>query len=277
MANVLPRDKKISIVHALCEGNSIRSTERMTGVHRDTIMRLGVRVGQGCERIHDARVRNLGTTRVEVDEIWGFCGKKQKQITALDSRDLGDTWCYTALDADSKLIASYVTGKRDYATTRAFISDLAARLNNRVQISSDGLALYIEAIENTFGSEVDYAQIVKSFEAEPNGAGRYSPPKVTKVETSVVTGNPDMALLSTSYVEAQNRTIRMHVRRMTRLTNAFSKKLENHKAALSLHFFYYNWVRRHGTIRCTPAMAAGLAPSFWTVGDMLDAAIGDAS
>jgi IS1 family transposase len=254
-------------------GNSVRSTERMTGVSRETVLSLLVRVGAGCERLLDERMRNLPTRVVELDEIWSFVAKKQRHLRASDDDSCGDTWTWVAIDADSKLVPCYRVGKRTADDANAFVADLASRLTNRVQISSDALRAYVDAIERAFGTDVDYAQIVKSYEAEPIGAGRYSPPKVVATQTNVFVGKPNMARVSTSYVERNNLTTRMRVRRFTRLTNAFSKKIENHRAAVALHFAHYNFVAIHKTIRCTPAMAAGVSETLWSLGDLLDAAL----
>ena len=271
MANVLSPAKQAAVVAALCEGSSIRAVERMTGVHRDTIMRLAVRVGEACARKMDATMRDLPFSNVELDEIWGFIGKKQKRVTKVDGPGVGDVWTFVAIDAATKLVPCFAVGKRDAATANGFLTDLSARLRNRVQISTDGLSAYVEAVEQGFGGEVDYAQIVKSYEADGKAypEGKYSPPDVTKVEKTPIVGNPDLSKTSTSYVERQNLTMRMHMRRLTRLTNAFSKKLGNFKAAVALHFAYYNFVKRHGTLRMTPAMAAGIAKDSWTVADLV--------
>lgn len=271
MANVTKREKKAAIIKALVEGCSIRSIERMTGTHRDTIMRLMVKVGQACERLLDEMMTDLPCIEIEVDEIWGYVAKKQRHVTADDDPSVvGDTWTFVAIDPDTKIIPSFKTGKRDAATTREFIEDLASRLRNRVQINSDAFRLYAAAIDRAFGDAEDYAHVVKSYETEPAGSGRYSPPKVIEVEKVAVRGNPDLDIASTSYVERQNLTIRMSNRRMTRLTNAFSKKLENHKAAMALHFAHYNLCRVHRTLRVTPAMEAGITDHVWTVEELLD-------
>ena len=273
MANVLSTDKKIAVISALAEGSSIRAIERITGVHRDTIMRLGVKVGQGCAIVLDAKMRNLPCQRLELDEIWGFVGKKEKHLRVDDDPTMGDVWTFCAVDADTKLVPAFRVGKRSTATANAFVQDVANRMANRVQISTDGLKAYVEAIEKAFGGDVNFAQIIKTYgheESTPNR--RYSAPEFVSSEKRVVTGSPDMRLVSTSYVERLNATTRLHMRRLTRLTLAFSKKLENFEAAVALHFAYYNLVKRHGTLRCTPAMAAGVESSFWTVGDLIEAA-----
>lgn len=274
MANILPRQKQVAVLNALVEGMSVRSTERMLDVSRETVLSLLVRVGEGCAALHDRLMRNLSCVRVECDEIWAFVQKKQRHLQKSDDPAIvGDTWTYVAIDAESKLVPAYRVGKRDQVDAGAFIADLASRLKNRVQISTDGLALYVDAIEQAFGADVDYARVVKSYEAEPIGPGRYSPPKVSTVEKTPITGNPDMDVASTSYVERQNLTMRMGIRRMTRLTNAFSKKLRNHQAATALHFAHYNLVRRHQTLRVTPAMAAGVTSEMWSMDQLLDAAL----
>lgn len=275
MANVLPREKQIAVIGALVEGCSIRSTERMTGVNRETVGTLLMRVGNGCANLLDETMRDLPCKRLEIDELWAYVGKKQRHVTPEDdTKRVGDTWTFVAIDSDTKLVPSFLVGKRDAESTRAFISDVAGRLKNRVQISTDGLRTYIDAIGDAFGDRgVDYAQLHKTYEAEPTGPGRYSPPKVTATEKTPIFGEPVERLVSTSFVERQNLTVRMGVRRYTRLTNAFSKKLENHVAATALHFAHYNFVRRHQTLRVTPAMEAGLAPTMWSVGDLLDATL----
>lgn len=274
MANILPIDKQIVAIHALAEGNSIRSIERMTGIHRDTIMRLGVKVGTACQALMDEKMRNLTLTNIEVDEIWGFIGKKKKHLRRTDNRmELGDVWTWIAMDRDTKLIPSYVVGKRDMYHARMFMEDLAPRLVSRVQLSSDALDSYAEAIERGFGGEVDYGQVVKTFSVtnlSKDAAGRYSPAEVVKTEKNVIYGHPSIDRISTSHIEKQNHTLRMHCRRLTRLTNAFSKKLENFKAAIGLNFGYYNFVKVHSTIRCTPAMAAGVMHSALTVRDLVE-------
>ena len=217
-------------------------------------------------------MRNLPCKRVEVDEIWTYVGKKQRHVTSQDDMNtVGDFWTWVALDAETKLVPSYRVGKRDAATAQAFIADLSMRLANRVQLSSDGLRLYLEAVEASFGADVDYAQIVKSYEAEPIGPGRYSPPKVVSTEKASIVGKPNMKLVSTSYVERNNLTMRMNMRRFTRLTNAFSKKAENLKAAVALHFAHYNFVRRHSSLGkgTTPAIAAGVTSRPWTITELV--------
>lgn len=277
MANVLPRSKQIAVLSALVEGVSVRGTERMTGVNRETVLKLLVRVGEGCASLLDSTLRDLPCERLEIDELWAFVGKKQRHVKETDdAARVGDAWTYVAIDADTKLVPCVLTGKRTVENTNAFISDLASRLRNRVQISTDGLRMYVQAIGQSLPSGVDYAQIVKEYEAEAAGAGRYSPPKVTATEKTPIFGAPLEELVSTSYVERQNLTMRMQIRRFTPLTNAHSKKLENHRAAIALHFAHYNFARIHSTLRVTPAMAAKLTTTVWSMDDLLDAATGAA-
>lgn len=269
--NRLNLGRRTQIVSALVEGNSIRSTERMTGVHRDTIMRLLVEVGTGCAEIMDEKMRELPCKRVQVDEIWSYVGKKQRHLKPEDDKArLGDQWTFVAIDADTKLVPAYRIGKRSWTDATIFMKDLSSRMANRVQLSTDGLAAYADAVERAFGADVDYGQAVKFYEAEPVGAGRYSPPKVVDMERSVIAGNPDEAHISTSIIERQNLTMRMSMRRFTRLTNGFSKKLENMKAAVSLHFAHYNFVRMHKTLKCTPAMAANVEKGLWSLHELVD-------
>jgi IS1 family transposase len=272
MANILAKDKQIAVIGALAEGTSIRSIERLTGIHRDTIMRLGVKIGERCARLMDGTMRNLNADKIQVDEIWGYVGKKQKNAKFADMRKgLGDVWTWIAVDADSRMVASFLVGKRDNYHARTFVEDLASRLSHRVQISSDALASYIDAVERGFGSEVDYGQIVKTFTSTDLAEQRrYSPPDILQVRRTVIKGNPERRSISTSYVERQNLTVRMHCRRLARLTNAFSKKLDNFKAAVALHFAYYNFVRIHKSLRMTPAMAAGVTDRIWTIADLLE-------
>jgi len=274
MANVLSTDKQIAVIGALAEGSSIRSIERITGVHRDTIMRLGVRVGQGSAGLLDAKMRDLPCRYLQFDEVWGFIGKKERHLRVGDDPQYGDVWTFCAIDADTKLVPTFRVGKRDTATAKEFVSDLAGRLRNRVQISSDALRAYVDAIEQVFGTEVDFGQIVKVYEHDysQHPEYKYSAPTFVSVDKRPVMGAPDMSRVSTSYVERLNATTRLHMRRLTRPTLAFSKKLENFQAAVALHFAYYNLVKRHGTLRCTSAMAAGIERDFWSVGDLVEAA-----
>jgi IS1 family transposase len=272
MANVLNIDKKIAVIGGLTEGQSIRSIERITGVHRDTIMRLGVKIGQGCTRMMDTTMRELPCQRLEVDEIWGFVGKKERSIKRGDSPEVGSVWTWCAIDADTKLVPSFKVGERNLATAKEFMQDLSSRMANRVQLTSDGFHGYAKAVEESFGQNVDYGQIVKVYGTMAFGERKYSTNGVLSSYKSTIVGAPDKDLISTSYVERLNATTRLHMRRLTRLTLAFSKKRENFTAAVGLHFAFYNFVKRHNTLRCTPAMAAGVANTQWSIGDLVEAA-----
>ncbi len=276
MANVLPREKQIAVIAALAEGSSIRAIERITGINRNTIMNLGVRVGQGCAKLMDAKTRGLTCNFLQFDEIWGFIGKKEKHRMISDDPTLGDVWTFCAIDAETKLMPAFKVGKRDHVTANAFVGDVASRLKNRPQVSSDGLRAYVEAVENAFGMNVDFGMVIKSYgvdKGEHHQERRYSAPEVTSMEKMVVMGYPEMDLISTSHIERLNGTTRLHMRRLTRLTYAFSKKLENFEAALALHFAYYNFCRTHGSLKMTPAMRAGVERTFWSVADLVEAAL----
>jgi IS1 family transposase len=274
MSNVLPRSKQVAVINALVEGCSLRATERMTDVNRETIGTLLLRVGEGSANLLNETMVNLSCNRLELDELWAFVGKKQRHVKQTeDGSRLGDMWTWVALDAETKLVPSFLVAKRDAGSARIFVKDLASRLRYRPQVSTDGLRAYVSPIIESFDGAVDYAQVIKSYEGDAVGPGRYSPPKVTGIEKIPVFGFPVEELVSTSYVERQNLTVRMGVRRYTRLTNAFSKKLENHAAATALHFAHYNFVRRHQTLRCTPAMAAGVTSTMWSTDDLLDAVL----
>jgi IS1 family transposase len=276
MANMLPREKQIAVISALAEGSSIRSIERMTGINRNTIMTLGVRVGNGCAKLLDAKMRNLSCHFLQFDELWGFIGKKQKHIMEDDDPTKGDVWTWCAIDSETKLVPAFKVGKRDAITANAFVSDVASRLRNRPQISTDGLRAYVEAVENAFGMDVDYGMVIKNYGADTGEHHQercYSAPEVTSMEKRHIVGRPDMDLVSTSHIERLNGTTRLHMKRLARLTYAFSKKIENFEAAVALHFAYYNLVRTHGSLKMTPAMAAGVERSFWTVADLVEAAL----
>ena len=253
----------------------MHAISRMTGVHRDTICRLGVRVGKGCAAVLDAKMRDLTCNYLQFDEIWGFIGKKEKHVSFNDDPTLGDVWTFCAIDSETKIVPSFKVGKRNHITANAFVADVASRLKNRPQVSTDGLRAYMEAMENAFGMNVDYGMIYKNYGAdsgEHHQERRYSAPDVVSIERRAVMGRPEMDLISTSHIERLNGTTRLHMRRLTRLTYAFSKKLENFEAAVALHFAYYNFVRRHGSLRMTPAMYAGIERDFWSVGDLIEAA-----
>lgn len=276
MANNLSTEKKVLAVSMLAEGSSIRAVERMTGVHRDTIMRLGVRVGDACYRMHDEKMRNIQSTDIQLDEIWGFVGAKRKNAGMYAwPRGRGDVWTFIALARDTKIIPSYWVGQRTMQHAQIFLKDLESRLANRVQLSTDGLAAYRETMEGVFGDDIDFGQIVKTYSVSHLGnfkeaAARYSPAEVIKTEKTAVIGEPDMDRITTSHVEKQNHTLRMHCRRLTRLTNAFSKKLENFMAAVALNFCYYNFCKRHIAVRMTPAQAAGIEDHAWTVAELVE-------
>jgi len=238
-------------------------------------MNLAMRVGRGCARLLDEKMRDLTCNYLEFDEIWGFIGKKEKHRRETDDPTLGDVWTFCAIDAETKIVPAFKVGKRDHYTANAFVSDVASRLKNRPQISSDGLRAYVEAVENAFGMNVDFGMIIKNYGAdkgEHHQERRYSAPEVTSMQKIEIMGRPDPDLISTSHIERLNGTTRLHMRRLTRLTYAFSKKIENFEAAVALHFAYYNLVKTHGSLKCTPAMAAGVEKSFLTVGDLVEAA-----
>jgi IS1 family transposase len=221
----------------------------------------------------DAKMRNLPCRRLEMDEIWGFVGKKDRNVRMGDTTAVGSVWTFCAIDADTKLVPAFKVGERNAATANAFVQDVADRMAYRVQVSTDGLRAYVDAVENAFGGDVDFAQIIKVYgHEEASNNRRYSAPEFVSSEKKVIIGSPDVDLISTSYVERLNATTRLHMRRLTRLTLAFSKKRENFEAAVGLHFAYYNFVKRHNTLRCTPAMAAGITGTTWSVGDLVEAA-----
>lgn len=268
--NLLKKEKQERVIAALAEGCSIRGIERQTGVHRDTITRLAERIGRGCTNIMDALMRNLHIKRVQIDEAWTFCVKKERHLAPQDDHDrMGDFWIWVALDADTKLVPVFRVSKRDASDATALLADLAKRVTGRIQISTDGLSSYIAAIEDAFGSDADYGQIVKTFEQDHIGPGRYAPPRIDRITRSTIQGAPERKHISTSYVEKQNHTLRQHVRRMTRLTNAFSKKHENLRAAVGLHYAYYNFVKIHTSLRMTPALKAGVTRKLWTTGELM--------
>ncbi len=273
MANVLSVEKQLAIIAALAEGSSIRSIERITGVHRDTIMRLGVRVGKGCEMLLDSKMQDLGCNYLQLDEVWGFIGKKERHLRPGDDPQYGDVWTFCAIDSETKLVPAFKCGKRNAETANAFVQDIANRVRNRVQISTDALGAYGEAVERAFGADVDYGQIVKVYvhDSAHHPERQYSAPSFASAYRRPIAGNPEMGLVSTSHIERLNATTRLHVKRLSRLTLAFSKKFENFQTAVALHFAYYNLVRRHATLRCTPAMAAGIEKEFWSVADLVEA------
>jgi IS1 family transposase len=269
--NKLPRDKRVQIIGLLTEGMSLRAITRLTGVSINTVTKLLEDSGHACSAFQNTAFRSLRCQRIQVDEIWAFCYAKQKNVeTAKKAPEgAGDVWTWTAIDAETKLIPSWMVGDRSGETAQVFIADLAKRLVTRVQLTSDGHRAYLQAVEDNFGDDIDYAQLVKVYGAAGEPAGRYSPGICIGAEKHAVTGNPDPGHISTSYSERSNLTIRMHTRRFTRLTNAFSKKIENHSHAVALHMMAYNFVRIHGSLRCTPAMAAGVSKRLWDISDIV--------
>jgi IS1 family transposase len=269
--NILKHEKKLAVLSALVEGNSIRSVVRMTGVHKTTILRLVADTGEECARLMDREMRNLRCREIEADELWCFVGKKQRLVTPEEraAGELGDQYTFIALDPITKLVPVFVVGKRDHANAFRFIRELRARVPGHIQLSTDGYKPYLEAVERYFGGNVDYAQIIKNYAPEEAGRGRYSPPAVVGVERIEVTGRPEPSRICTSYVERNNLTIRMCLRRFTRLTNGFSKKLANLKAMVALFLAYYNFCRVHGALRVTPAMAAGLTDRVWELSELM--------
>jgi IS1 family transposase len=271
--NKLDHAERARILHLLCEGNSIRATTRLTSASKKAVSKLLVDAGQAAAWYQDRVFHNLTCRRIQVDEIWAFIYAKQKNVeTAKSAPDgAGDVWTWTAIDAETKLIPSWFVGGRDAECASWFMNDLASRLANRVQLTSDGHKAYLEAVEGAFGADVDYAMLVKLYGASPDSAkGRYSPAECTGAIKTPIEGQPDPKHISTSYSERSNRTVRMHTRRFTRLTNAFSKKLENHAHSVALFAMYYNFVRIHRTLRTTPAMAANVTNRLWEIGDIVD-------
>jgi len=268
--NQLPMSKRVAVVAALVEGNSIRATARMTDVSKPTILKLLADLGIACAAFHNEHVRNIRAQRVQCDEIWQFVGAKQKNATPEQrAQGWGDVWTWTAIDADSKLIVSWFLGQRDPFSAWWFMRDLCSRLITRVQLTTDGLNAYRTAVEQAFESEIDYAMLVKVYGSPREGVVRYSPARFLSSQQEVIRGNPDPKYISTSYVERQNLSMRMGMRRFTRLTNGFSKKVENHAHAVALYFVHYNFARIHGTLRTTPAMAAGLSDHVWSLEEIV--------
>jgi IS1 family transposase len=268
--NRLSKEQQTRAVAALVEGNSIRATVRMTGVAKNTVVKLLVDLAGACVAYHDRNVRNLRVRRLQCDEIWNFVGAKAKNASPEKKAEgWGDTWTWTALDADTKLCVSYLVGGRDLGWATEFMEDCASRISNRVQITTDGHKAYLEAVESAFGADIDYAELQKIYGAPTENLTRYSPAKCIGCDMKVVSGNPDPKHVSTSYVERQNLSMRMSIRRFTRLTNAFSKKVENHAAAVALWFMYYNFCRVHQTLRVTPAMEAGISDHVWTLAELV--------
>jgi IS1 family transposase len=261
---------RVRIVKAMVEGCSIRAIVRMTGFSKNTITKLLVDLGTVCADYHDQHVRGINAKRIQADEIWSFIGKKQKNVAeAMQGLGVGDAWTWVGIESQTKLVVSYMVGLRTYDYARAFMDDLCDRITNRVQLTTDGLKCYLQAVEDVFVGDIDYSQLIKVYGEDPGiPAGRYSPGQVMSCETRVISGDPDPKHISTSYVERQNLTMRMQMRRFTRLTNGFSKKLENHMHAIAIHYMHYNYCRIHQTLRVTPAMEAGIASHVWEVEEL---------
>lgn len=270
--NKLPVSKRVQILTMLVEGSSLRSISRVCGVSINTVTKLLVDAGTVCAAFHAENVKGVKAKRIQCDEIWSFCYSKNKNVPTAKRKDLayGDVWTWTGLDADSKLIVSWMVGGRDSDYAITFMDDLRSRLANRVQLTTDGHKAYLEAVEGAFGGDVDYAQLVKLYGASPESSkGRYSPAECTGIRKERIEGRPDPKHISTSYVERQNLTMRMQMRRFTRLTNAFSKKIENHCHSLALYFVWYNWVRLHKAHKLTPAMAVGITDKLLEMKDIV--------
>ncbi len=268
--NKLPNAKREQVIAALVEGNSIRATVRMTGVAKNTIVKLLADLGTACSEYQDKAFVNLTCSRIQCDEIWSFCYSKQKNVPAEHEGEwgYGDVWTWTAIDADTKLVPAWLVGLRDAGYAYEFMSNLAKRLVNRVQLTTDGHKAYLTAVDGAFADNIDYAMLRKIFGPD-RSEGRFSPPTCLGTQKKVISGNPDKAHVSTSYVERQNLTMRMSMRRFTRLTNGFSKKIENLEHAVALHFMHYNFCRIHQTIRVTPAMASGVADHVWEISEII--------
>ena len=269
--NKLNPEKQKQVIAALVEGNSIRATVRMTGVAKNTIIKLLESVGRACDEYQDKALRDLPCKRIQCDEIWAFCYAKAKNVPEEKKGTFGygDVWTFTAICADTKLIPSWHLGNRDGRNAKIFMKDLASRLKNRVQLTTDGHKMYLDAVEGAFGGEIDFGQIIKLYGNNPESEVRYSPAECTGIEIHTIEGNPDKAHVSTSYVERANLTMRMGMRRFTRLTNAFSKKVDNLGYAVALHFMYYNFCRVHQTLRVTPAMEAGVTDHVWKIEEII--------
>jgi transposase-like protein len=268
--NKLSTQRRVQVISALVEGIGINAVSRMTGVTKNAILKLLADVGNACAIYQHNAFRNLSCKRIECDEIWSFCFAKQKNVREEQQGvfGYGDVYTWVAIDADTKLVPSWLVGRRDGVCAMEFIKDLASRLANRVQLTTDGHKAYLNAIEETFGSEIDYAMLIKVYGGEQSEV-RYSPAECLGTMKERITGNPDRELVSTSFVERQNLTMRMSMRRFTRLTNAHSKKIENHIHAISLHYMYYNFCRIHQSLRCSPAMAANISKKLWSIEDIV--------
>jgi len=271
--NRLSTTKKVAVISALVEGCSVRSTSRLTGVAKGTILRLLASVGRACADYQDTAIRNVAAKRVQIDEIWSFVGAKRKNVTAENTARgaVGDVWTFVAIEAQSKLVLSWLVGLRDAGCATEFMQDVAGRLANRIQLTTDGHKMYLSAVDDAFGGEIDYSMLVKLYGAS-DAEKRYSPAVCLGCIQQPVSGDPDPKHVSTSYIERQNLTMRMNIRRFTRLTNAFSKKIENHAHSIALFYMHYNFVRVHQTLRVTPAMEAGLTSRAWSIQDIVELA-----
>ncbi len=269
--NKLSVAKRAHILSLLCEGSSMRAITRVTGVSLNTVTKLLIDAGKACDAYHDEHVRGVKAIRIQCDEVWAFCYSKQQNVATAKAapEGAGDVWTWTALEASSKLLVSYMVGGRDSEYALALMDDLRGRLANRVRLTTDGHRAYLNAVEEAFGDDIDYAQLVKLYGEAPHPPGRYSPAECIGSRKETITGKPDKAHVSTSYVERSNLSIRMHMRRFTRLTNAHSKKFENHGWAVALHVMFYNFVRIHSTLRTSPAMAAGVSDRLWEMSDIV--------
>ena len=269
--NRLPISKKVAVISALVEGCSVRSTSRLTGVAKGTILRLLAQVGAACARYQDETIRNVAAKRIQIDEIWSFVGAKQKNVTTENAARgaVGDVWTFVAIEAQTKLVLSWLIGLRDAGCATDFLRDMSERISNRIQLTTDGHKMYLTAVEDAFGGDIDYAMLVKLYGASGETETRYSPAKCIGCTSNDIAGNPDPRHVSTSYIERQNLTMRMNMRRFTRLTNAFSKKIENHAHSVAMFYMHYNFARVHQTLRVTPAMEAGIAHHVWSIEEIV--------
>ncbi|MCK6588752.1 MAG: IS1 family transposase [Polyangiaceae bacterium] len=268
---------RLRVIHALCEGTSVNSTARQTGASKNAILRLLPRIGEGAARLHNRLVRGIAAAQIQADEIWSYVRKKERRVTENDPPGVGEAYCFIGIDVNTRLVLSYLVGRRDAASANSFIADLRSRLTVMPQIVTDGFAPYVDAVLGSFGASVNYAMVNKHFRSKPrpDDEVRYEPPRGVWLTKQVISGAPDMDRATTVHIESHNRTVRTHVRRMTRLSNAFSKKIENHCAALAMHFLYYNFVLVHSEIKTTPAVAAKLTDRAWTAAEMVEACLAE--
>ena len=267
--NILPMEKKTLILSLLCEGSSVRATSRIADVSPVTVLKLLLEAGEKAKDIQDSQMVNIQSNYIQVDETWSYVGKKQKQTTPLDDEEMGDQYVFVAMDSETKLVPAFLVGKRNGSNTLSFMDELKYRITSRFQLSTDAFAPYFNVVDSVFGNDVDYGQIHKEYREETKGEKRYSPGQIIRVTIKSLIGNPKRKHISTSHIERQNLTIRMNMRRFTRLTNGYSKSLRHHKAAVALHFFFYNFVRIHESLRVTPAMEAKITNKLWNWSDLL--------